>query len=105
MNCELAQTTVHGYFDGELDAMRSEEFERHLANCAQCQAELRDMSLYAGSVRKATFSSKLRHNSATEFANRLRGRRMQNARNLSVQEGCFSFRPSALRSQLPLRLW
>ncbi len=40
MNCELAKTTVHGYFDGELDAVRSTEFERHLENCAECQAEL-----------------------------------------------------------------
>ena len=40
MNCELAQTTVHGYFDGELDAVRSVEFERHLEHCVECQAVL-----------------------------------------------------------------
>jgi anti-sigma factor RsiW len=40
LNCELAETTVHGYFDGELDAVRSAEFERHLANCAGCQTSL-----------------------------------------------------------------
>lgn len=40
MNCELASTTVHGYFDGELDALRAAEFERHLATCAECKAEL-----------------------------------------------------------------
>lgn len=40
MNCELAQTTIHGYFDGELDAVRSAEFERHLERCAECQAVL-----------------------------------------------------------------
>jgi len=40
MNCELAETTIHGYFDGELDAVRSAEFERHLENCPQCQAAL-----------------------------------------------------------------
>ena len=43
MNCELARTTVHGYFDGELDAVRSAEFERHLESCLQCQAELKDI--------------------------------------------------------------
>jgi anti-sigma factor RsiW len=37
LNCELAETTVHGYFDGELDAVRSAGFERHLANCAECR--------------------------------------------------------------------
>lgn len=40
MNCELSKTTVHGYFDGELDAVRSAEFERHLNACEECQAEL-----------------------------------------------------------------
>jgi anti-sigma factor RsiW len=30
MNCELVETTIHGYFDGELDAVRSAEFEHHL---------------------------------------------------------------------------
>ncbi|MGH9514256.1 MAG: anti-sigma factor family protein [Terriglobales bacterium] len=40
MNCELAETTIHGYFDGELDAVRSSEFEQHLENCSRCQAVL-----------------------------------------------------------------
>ncbi|MFL6444353.1 MAG: anti-sigma factor family protein [Candidatus Sulfotelmatobacter sp.] len=40
MNCELAETTIHGYFDGELDAVRSAEFERHVENCGRCQAVL-----------------------------------------------------------------
>jgi anti-sigma factor RsiW len=40
MNCELAETTIHGYFDGELDAVRSAEFERHLEHCPQCRAAL-----------------------------------------------------------------
>lgn len=40
MNCELANSAVHGYFDGELDAVRAAEFERHLETCAECQASL-----------------------------------------------------------------
>ncbi len=40
MNCELAETTIHGYFDGELDAVRSAEFEQHLEHCLRCQAVL-----------------------------------------------------------------
>lgn len=40
MNCELPETTIHGYFDGELDAVRSAEFERHLEKCLKCQAAL-----------------------------------------------------------------
>jgi anti-sigma factor RsiW len=40
MNCELVETTIHGYFDGELDAVRSAEFEHHLESCDRCQAVL-----------------------------------------------------------------
>ena len=40
MNCELAETTIHGYFDGELDAVRSAEFEQHLEHCSRCQSVL-----------------------------------------------------------------
>lgn len=40
MSCEFSSTTVHGYFDGELDAARSVEFERHLEQCSECQATL-----------------------------------------------------------------
>ncbi len=45
MSCELAHTTVHGYFDNELDAVRAAEFERHLETCAECQASLERMEL------------------------------------------------------------
>ena len=36
MNCENPRTTLHGYLDGELDASRSAEFERHLETCREC---------------------------------------------------------------------
>jgi anti-sigma factor RsiW len=37
MTCEFSQTTLHGYIDGELGAMRAAEFESHLEGCAQCR--------------------------------------------------------------------
>lgn len=40
MNCELNATSLHGYLDGELDAVRAAEFERHLESCSECVAEL-----------------------------------------------------------------
>jgi anti-sigma factor RsiW len=40
LTCEFSPITVHGYLDGELDAVRSAEFERHLEGCAECQASL-----------------------------------------------------------------
>lgn len=36
MSCDYARTALHGYLDGELDATRSAEFERHLENCREC---------------------------------------------------------------------
>jgi anti-sigma factor RsiW len=47
MSCSQAQW-LHGYFDGELDAVRAAEFEAHLQACPACahalavQQELRD---------------------------------------------------------------
>src|SRR5579864_7527111 len=56
MSCELSRTTLHGYIDGELDAVRAAEFENHLESCPQCRAtrdrmeslrtQLRESNLY-----------------------------------------------------------
>lgn len=40
MSCELSSVSLHGYLDGELDAIRASDFERHLETCPQCLAEL-----------------------------------------------------------------
>lgn len=40
MNCEYTHTLLHGYLDGELDAVRAAEFERHLESCRECAHEL-----------------------------------------------------------------
>ena len=36
MNCELTNSVLHGYLDGELDAARAADFERHLVSCPEC---------------------------------------------------------------------
>lgn len=55
MNCELAVTTIHGYFDGELDAVRSAEFERHLEHCPQCQAALEGIESLRMQLQQSNF--------------------------------------------------
>jgi anti-sigma factor RsiW len=40
MTCELSQTRLHAYFDGELDAMGAAEFERHMEACPDCETRL-----------------------------------------------------------------
>jgi len=59
MNCEFAQTTVHAYFDGELDALRSADFENHLEICSECKAELKQIS---------TLHNRLQENDLSEQA-------------------------------------
>lgn len=68
MSCPLAQTTVHGYFDGELDAVRSAEFERHLETCAECQAMLRNL----GSLRTQLQENQLFASASGELRDRVR---------------------------------
>jgi len=41
MACEANEVLLHAYFDGELDLVRSLEFEEHLKTCAECGQELR----------------------------------------------------------------
>jgi mycothiol system anti-sigma-R factor len=36
VSCEITRTVLHGYLDGELDATRAAEFERHLESCREC---------------------------------------------------------------------
>jgi len=40
VTCDLSQTRLHAYFDGELDAMGAAEFERHLESCPDCETRL-----------------------------------------------------------------
>jgi anti-sigma factor (TIGR02949 family) len=40
VTCDLSQTRLQAYFDGELDAMGAAEFERHLESCPDCNTRL-----------------------------------------------------------------
>jgi anti-sigma factor (TIGR02949 family) len=40
VSCDLTQSVLHGYMDGELDAARAADFERHLVSCPECVAAL-----------------------------------------------------------------
>lgn len=43
MTCDLTKTTLHGYYDGELDAVRAAEFEVHLKDCSECRISLAEI--------------------------------------------------------------
>lgn len=48
MRCDFADSLLHSYFDGELNAIRTTEFERHLQRCAACSAELVTQDILRG---------------------------------------------------------
>ncbi len=68
MSCELAQLTVHGYFDGELDAVRATEFERHLEMCPYCRAALQRIE----SLRAGFEDANLYEHASPELRSRIR---------------------------------
>jgi mycothiol system anti-sigma-R factor len=53
VGCELTHTVLHGYMDGELDAARAADFERHLISCADCVAVLEANESVRSSIQRA----------------------------------------------------
>jgi mycothiol system anti-sigma-R factor len=53
VSCELTRSVLHGYLDGELDAARAAEFERHLLSCPQCVAELEAQETMRSTLQSA----------------------------------------------------
>ena len=53
MACENNELLLRACFDGELDAVRSIEFEQHLKTCTQCAQELREQQAMRDSLRAA----------------------------------------------------
>jgi mycothiol system anti-sigma-R factor len=51
--CESKGRLLHGYLDGELDAVRAVEFEEHLKACTECAGELREQQDLRQSLRAA----------------------------------------------------
>ena len=53
MSCERAGTLLHAYLDGELDAARASEFERHLEDCRDCTETLGAAESLRSSLQRA----------------------------------------------------
>jgi anti-sigma factor (TIGR02949 family) len=53
VSCEHAGTILHGYLDGELDAARALEFERHLESCPDCLAALEAHETLRSALQRA----------------------------------------------------
>jgi mycothiol system anti-sigma-R factor len=55
MSCDLTHSVLHGYLDGELDAARAAEFERHLETCRECVAALESQEALRASLQRIGF--------------------------------------------------
>ena len=53
MTCEENRTVLHAYLDGELDAPRSAEFEKHLEGCAACVRSLESHEVLRSKIQHA----------------------------------------------------
>jgi len=53
VSCDLSRSTLHGYFDGELGAVSTVEFKRHLEHCSDCVLEITAQDFVRESLRRA----------------------------------------------------
>ena len=83
MVCEDKSTWLHAYLDGELDLVRSVEFEEHLKTCPGCAQELGSLQ----ALRKEIGSQPLYHRAPSGFEARLRAGISADAAAAQVAEG------------------
>ena len=96
MSCELTTSVLHGYIDGELDAARAADFERHLLSCPQCTSALETQEVLRATIERAGLYERapvaLRHPASEERANRV-----GNAPRDAIRRARPAFRPAAYR--------
>jgi len=54
VGCETERAILHGYLDGELDAARAAEFERHLLSCPECVRALEAQETIRRSIERGS---------------------------------------------------
>jgi mycothiol system anti-sigma-R factor len=54
VSCESTRTVLHGYLDGELDATRAADFERHLESCRECANTLAAEEALRSSLQRSS---------------------------------------------------
>ncbi len=58
MSCDRTDSVLHAYFDDELDPLGAAEFERHLAQCADCIEGLQTLKSLRSSMSAAQLYEK-----------------------------------------------
>ena len=55
MNCSEAGELLHAYVDGELDVVRAQEVERHLASCAACSRSYENLRSLKSALKSSPY--------------------------------------------------
>ena len=79
MNCAESRLLLHADADGELDAVKSIELERHLKTCVVCAGEVQSLHLLKAALRQAP----LRYDAPASLRKEVR--RMGRGRNGEIQ--------------------
>lgn len=98
MNCEYPRTTLHGYLDGELDASRSAEFERHLESCRECANSLATEESMRSSLQRAG----LYEHAPASLGKKIRADLRTAARSSTVSQGIPAWRWLAVAASILL---
>ena len=72
MTCEENHTILHAYLDGELDAPRSAEFEKHLEGCAVCVRALESQESLRSKIQQAKLHEPLPGNLENKIRRQMR---------------------------------
>lgn len=67
MNCEELRALLHPWFDGELDAARSQEVDKHLSDCTDCQRRAENLRV----IRQAFATPELYHRADNALCRRV----------------------------------
>lgn len=71
MACNDNQRLLHAYFDGELDLVRSIEFEDHLKSCPDCSRDFADQQALRKSLNAANLYQRAPENLRTKIRGQL----------------------------------
>ena len=77
MTCNSDGRLLQGYFDGELDLVRTVEFEEHVKDCPECAAELREQQMLRQSLQSSDLYERAPESLRARIQARLPGAEIQ----------------------------
>jgi anti-sigma factor (TIGR02949 family) len=84
LSCDLAQTHLHAYLDGELDAAGSANFNQHLRSCPVCAAALGEEEILRRGLQQSRLYSRAPAGLKLRIEESLPGPRLQKSAGLGL---------------------